>query len=313
MKQGKRFGWIIWLLLAVVLVAVTVVMVRCMNREQPKQIDLRSFGEGEYPWKDSAAGGELPIGDENIDIRSFYVSEDGRQILLQNHHIRREEDAAGGVVSQVGNYLYRWENGHFQRLTTAENMENPILWTEERLYFYVWDNGFYLYAGDIGREGIETVRCVTLDAEEIYMDGVYAVCGDQVFFRAYENFGRREFVGTIRGDKICDIRRLQSIEENETVREAVFLGDAERILARVEAGIGEERIVLIDLSQSRERRTEVTLGELAGGLKGLRYLCAHGNQDVLYYMDESNTIHKMSLGEFLRKLEDKVENEGEKR
>ena len=295
MNQKKWFRWMIWLLPAV-LMAVAIVTVWLATRQKDAQVDLRGFEDREYLWEN---GNELKIPDENIDIRSFYVSPDGGQILLQNYHIRREAESSGGVVSQVGNFLYRWKNGKFLRLGTAQDIENPICWTEERIYFYIWDNGFYLYAGDIGQERIENIRQITLGAEEIYMEGAYAICGDKIFFRAYENFGRREFVGTLRGDKICDIRCIEVIGDDETVREAVFLGNGDRILARLEDGAGQVRTALINLSDKDVRRTEVTLPE---ELKGLRYICAHEAQDVIYYMDGQNTIHKATLQSFLGQL-----------
>ena len=291
MNQKKWLRWMIWLL--PVVLAAGVLTVWLATRQKDTQVDLRGFEDGQYLWEN---GNVMEISHENMDIRSFYVSPEGDQILLQNYHIRREAESSGGVVSQVGNFLYRWENGKFLRLGTDREIENPICWTEDRVYFYIWDSGFYLYAGDIGQDGVESIRQITLDDEELYMDGVYAVCGDKIFFRASEHFGRREYVGTLRGNKIGDIRLIEGIGDDETVREAVFLGNEDRILARLEDGAGQVRTVLI---RTDEQRTEVTLPE---DLKGLRYLCAYDAQDVLYYMDHDNTIHKLSLRSFLDQL-----------
>lgn len=308
-KRAKQGGLA---LLVVLLVVVLSVAVWYITREERTRMDLHDFEDGVYHWVEGPATGELAIPHENIDIRSFYVSADGQQIMIQNHHIRREADESGVVVSRVGNYFYCWEDGKFRLVNTPENIETPVFWTEDRIYFNVWDNGSYLYTGDICKESIENIRQMKLDAEEIYMEGIYAVYGDRVFFRAYADFARREYIGTIRGEKICDIQQVESIREDETVREAVFLGNANRILVRAEESTGQDRMLLIQLVQTgsgvHEQRLEVVFRDQTEPPKGLTYLCAYEEQDIIYFMDARNTIHKVPFWSFLELIEE--QNDG---
>lgn len=53
-----------------------------------------SFDEKHYEWKSKDGISTFSIPDKNINIRSFYVSPD-EKILLQNYHIRLEEEDSG--------------------------------------------------------------------------------------------------------------------------------------------------------------------------------------------------------------------------
>lgn len=299
-----------------VILAIGIIVCFCIqyisyrNDNAQGNVIVKSFGEGHYDWKTKDDITIFSIPEKNINICSFYVSED-EKILLQNYHIKQEEDESGAVISNVGNFLYEWtkEDKKFNEIICSDYIDdNYILLSDEKLvYLRTEGDNLGYYSGDILDGTIKNIVPLQLEDEEIYLDRCMALYDNTVFFSgwrySYENL--YYYMGTINGNVICDIKKADFIDEEETVEKISFLGSSRMLLMEIMDGDYHKENIIIELSDTDKgvdaKRTIVGLGFLDGDLRSISYICAHKEQDIIYYMDDDNTIYKTSLSGFIEK------------
>lgn len=271
---------------------------------------LESFEQKHYGWKSKDGISIFLIPDKNINIRSFYVSLD-EKILLQNYHIRLEEDESGVVISNVGNFLYEWnkKDEKFNYIKCHNYVEdNKMLLSEEKIIYTRTDGNIREYfCGNISDGTLNYMAPLLLEDKDIYLDLCMAIYDNTVFFAGWSEEGEKYcyYMGTIRGSVICDIKKADFIDEEETVEQISFLGSSSILLAQIMDGDYHKEYMIIELSGTDEgveaKRTIAGLGFLNGDLRSISYICAHKEKDVIYYIDDNNTIYKTSLSDFIEK------------